>query len=465
MNKSKSDNSTKDKQSVGGFSEQTALEQRIMRLSIAGLSGGGLIITALLLFAQLGFGNDLPMGSAKWWIIGLCLGLAGGSIIGWILYLFIRVIVLEPARRLISQADAVASLKLEERLNENGMGALKILTGRMNEMLRVMQDVLGRVGDFINKIRVTAEELNLMTSENSRDIEGITKRLEEINASTSDHVSTVEEISASIEEMSASAHMISENSQMARGSSQKAHALARKGQELSQNTISNINQTREFVFGAGQIIQELKVSSLKIGEIVETITKIADQTNLLALNAAIEAARAGPAGKSFSVVAGEVKKLANTSAESAEEIGRIIWEIQGKIGAVSSKMESAITAVEESVEISRSAGEDLSVIVKSNEEVDNIITDISVSTQEQYSTSDEMARAVNNMVEIITRNSNEVSDIYETMQRQYQAIEQLSTEAEELRIFANELFRIMSQMGTASENPGSTPDQDLQESF
>ena len=140
---------------------------------------------------------------------------------------------------------------------------------------------------------------------------------------------------------------------------------------------------KDEVLGLEDVIENLNSASEQISEIVNTITNIAYQTNLLALNAAIEAARAGEHGQGFTVVAGEVKKLAEESGEAAEDIGKKIKEMRQKTDKAVATIKRSSTKVIEGVTIANTAGNNLDKIVNSVSNVNKMIQDISTASTEQ----------------------------------------------------------------------------------
>jgi len=155
-----------------------------------------------------------------------------------------------------------------------------------------------------------------------------------------------------------------------------------------------MEQIKDEVLGLEDVIENLNSAGKQIGEIVNTITNIAHQTNLLALNAAIEAARAGEHGQGFTVVAGEVRKLAEESGEAAEDIGKKIKEMLLKTGKAVETINRGASKVIDGVNIANVAGNNLDKIVSSVLNVNKMIQDISSASTEQSQNIDSLRGSI-----------------------------------------------------------------------
>jgi methyl-accepting chemotaxis protein len=169
------------------------------------------------------------------------------------------------------------------------------------------------------------------------------------------------------------------------------------GQQAVQEALVAMQRVAEVIEKTAASITNLGRRSEEIGNIVSVINEIADQTNLLALNAAIEAARAGDAGRGFAVVAEEVRKLAERSVGATKEIGQVIKQVQADTGDSVKYGEQAAKEARASMELSATAGNALTNIVKSIEQTSSLMSDISAMSQEQAAASERVNKAVEKM--------------------------------------------------------------------
>jgi methyl-accepting chemotaxis protein len=238
------------------------------------------------------------------------------------------------------------------------------------------------------------EPLTVMSVFSDDNVKQFFTDVQEISRSSNYIANTLDSTTAHIQEVSASAQTIADRSHEAATDSAETAAIAGEGKNAVSETIDTMESIKDEVLGLEDVIENLNSASMQIGEIVNTITNIAYQTNLLALNAAIEAARAGEHGQGFSVVADEVKKLAEESGEAAEDISKKIKEMLKKTGKAVETINRGATKVIEGVNIANLAGNNLDKIVTSVSNVNKMIQDISNASTEQSQNIDSLRGSI-----------------------------------------------------------------------
>src|SRR5205085_464838 len=174
----------------------------------------------------------------------------------------------------------------------------------------------------------------------------------------------IQQASASVLQMAHSIEEVSSSAKQSAKVAQQSLAAADAGAQSVQNQIAGMNDIRSQIQDTSKRIKRLGESSLEIGEIVELISDLTEQTNVLALNAAIQAASAGEAGRGFTVVAEEVQRLAERSAEATKQIDAIVKSIQADTQDAVAAMEKSTVGVVEGTKLSDVAGQALDEIRK-----------------------------------------------------------------------------------------------------
>lgn len=295
------------------------------------------------------------------------------------------------AQHLASSAEKVADGDLTVRVvlkSQDELARIATAFNRMNEAM----------GELLRGARTTADELGqaaTQLADSSRQVAGS-------SASQSDAASAM---AAAVEQMTVGINHISDNAQDAQQEASASGRLSTQGSEVVRETIDDINRISEVVQRSADIISDLGKRSAEISAIINTIKEIADQTNLLALNAAIEAARAGEQGRGFAVVADEVRKLAERTTQSTQEITRMIGGIQEGAQQAVQAMEEGVARVGEGVGRAGQAGEAIGQISAGAERTVRAINEISDALREQSSVSTEIAQRVESIAQMAEENT------------------------------------------------------------
>ncbi|BCB26228.1 hypothetical protein SKTS_11140 [Sulfurimicrobium lacus] len=289
-----------------------------------------------------------------------------------------------------------------------------------NEMVNSFQAIIHQVVAGVRDVMSSAAHL----SESSQHVA----------ASSSQQNDAAASMAAAVEEMSVSIDHVANNSSDTYNIAQQAGTLSAKGGEIVQDAATEMTKIAVSVQHSTQMIQTLGEHSNQISAIVNVIKEIADQTNLLALNAAIEAARAGEQGRGFAVVADEVRKLAERTSKSTEEISTMIGSIQsGTAGAVSS-MEEGTARVKEGVDKARQAGESMQKIRSGADQVIASVSEIMEALREQSTASGQVAGSVEQIARMTEQNSAEVQEIARTAEHLEQLAASLQSSVSQFRI-------------------------------
>ena len=201
-------------------------------------------------------------------------------------------------------------------------------------------------------------------------------------------------IAASVEELSVSITQVADNANQAAGIANDAKSVTADGRSVVHRTMNELERVAEDVGASAVLIESLGERSKQISNVVGVIREIADQTNLLALNAAIEAARAGEQGRGFAVVADEVRKLAERTSMSTQEISTTVTAILEETARAVERMQAVSANMSGSVTLAREAGDALQSVDRGAQATVDVVHGIADSTREQSAASQEIARLV-----------------------------------------------------------------------
>ncbi len=250
--------------------------------------------------------------------------------------------------------------------------------------VHVSSQASDEIGQLLNSLGTLSSSLNRLVGDVRHTTDNIDTVSSEIAMGNQDLSNRTEQTAANLEETASSMIELTGNVHESANAAQQAHALveqasatARRGGEVMERVVNNMD-------GIAQ-------ASRKIGDIIGVIDGIAFQTNILALNAAVEAARAGEQGRGFAVVAGEVRTLAQRSAEAAREI-------KGLIGA-------SVTQVESGSQLVQDAGQTMQEIVSDVMRVSSVISEISAAAAEQSSSIGQINQAVSQLDQMTQQNA------------------------------------------------------------
>ncbi|MFN7971705.1 MAG: methyl-accepting chemotaxis protein [Acidobacteriota bacterium] len=284
--------------------------------------------------------------------------------------------VIYPLTRIAGAAGKIASGNLTEKVEVGSRDEIGLLAETFNEMLDGLAGL--------------ARELKMAGGQLSASASEILTAAEEQSASSREQSVSVNETTATMEELAQTSKQIAENSDKVARTAEETFHTAQTGSKAVEDTISGMMSIKGQTETNTNKIFALSEKIQKINNVVKIINDIADQTKLIAFNAAIEAAGAGEAGKRFSIVAVEVRRLADTVMESIEEIKNTITEIQLATNELIMSSEKGIKDVEEGVNVASRAGEALQKIIAMIRQTTESSKQISLSTQQQRTASEQV---------------------------------------------------------------------------
>ncbi|KAF2395330.1 Methyl-accepting chemotaxis protein McpQ [Pseudomonas frederiksbergensis] len=299
--------------------------------------------------------------------------------------------IIEPLNRAVRAAETIAGGNLIKTIEVDGKDEPARLLGALAAMQNSLRKTIEQIAGSATQLGAAAEELSTVTEESSR---GLQKQNNEIEQAAT----AVNEMTAAVEEVARNAVSTSE-------ASNQSTQAAREGRNRVVETVDAIQTMTHDVQNTSVMIEGLAAQGRDIGKVLDVIRAIAEQTNLLALNAAIEAARAGEAGRGFAVVADEVRALAHRTAQSTQEIEKMVAGIQNGTGEAVSSMQQSNQRTQSTLEMARAAGVALEQITQSINLINERNLVIASASEEQAQVSREVDRNLVNIRDLATQSA------------------------------------------------------------
>jgi methyl-accepting chemotaxis protein len=299
--------------------------------------------------------------------------------------------IVTPLNRAVRAAQTIAEGNLSKTIEVDGKDEPARLLGALASMQASLRKTIEQIAGSATQLGTAAEELSAVTQDASRGLQQQNNEIEQA-------ATAVNEMTAAVEEVARNAVSTSE-------ASNQSTQAAREGRDRVVQTVDAIQTMTHDVHNTSLMIEGLAAQGRDIGKVLDVIRAIAEQTNLLALNAAIEAARAGEAGRGFAVVADEVRALAHRTAQSTQEIEKMVAGIQNGTGEAVASMQQSNQRTQSTLEMARAAGVALEQITQSIHLINERNLVIASASEEQAQVSREVDRNLVNIRDLATQSA------------------------------------------------------------
>nr|WP_311970678.1 methyl-accepting chemotaxis protein [Pseudomonas baltica] len=334
-----------------------------------------------------------------------------------ILALWLTRSIIRPLEGAVRAAEQVAAGDLTQTIQVDGQDEVTRLQRALEQMQGNLRTTLRLINDSATRLSSAATELNSVTEDSHRG-------LHQQNAEIEQAATAVTEMSSAVDEVARNAVSTSQ-------ASSDSNSAAQDGQSRVLQTVQSIKSLTTQVQGTSVLVQNLADRSQDIGKVLDVIRAIAEQTNLLALNAAIEAARAGESGRGFAVVADEVRALAHRTQQSTLEIDSMVSAMRSGSSEAVASMQVSRDQAGSTLALAQGAGESLSRIATSINEISERNLVIASAAEEQAQVAREVDRNIVNIRDLSVQSSS--------------GADQISASSHELSRLAVELNQVVAR--------------------
>jgi methyl-accepting chemotaxis protein len=323
-------------------------------------------------------------------------------------------------------------------------------------MTTALHELGGHIQRTADRVSSAAQDLSQQVESLRAGNDGISSTVSEAASGATNQRTLLEKTARLIQETASEVELNAGRAREAFGFAAEANQKAGTGVDVSRLAIEKMRTVFERVEQAGGMVFDLEAKTRHVHQIIEIITSVANRTNLLSLNASIEAARAGEAGRGFSVVADEIRKLSESAGQSAEEISKLIHEIQADTGQVADEMRQSSQVIGE-------GREDVNTIAVSLEHISMAVGEAAARSEEIFHGADSHAMSADRMVstieeisQVAATRSDAIEAVARTAGQQLESVSGITESARALAELAEELRGVLDGFRSGGALPGES---------
>ncbi len=356
-------------------------------------------------------------------------------------YWFSRKKIVHPLENIIEKLKEMANSggDLTQKIMIESNDEIGVLASVVNSMIDNMRQLIRQIAQTAEQVAGAAQHLTASSEQSAQAVEQVAGTITVVSTGAEEQVVAVSETNEIIEKMTQEIEQVTKKTQIMSSVSEQTQLSARDGNHVVEKAVAQMAHISDEVNHSAQLVTKLGERSVEIGTIVETISGIAGQTNLLALNAAIEAARAGEQGRGFSIVAEEVRKLAEQSQDATKQITSLIEEIQSDTQKAVDAMEEGTHEVKIGTEVVTLAGEAFEHIEALVNQVSDQVQEIGISIQHMASGSGQVVSAMHNINRIAKDTAGQTQSVSAATEEQAASMEEIASSSQSLADMAQGL--------------------------
>lgn len=385
--------------------------------------------------------NELLNLSERIIIIAAAAAILLSVLIAWLL----TKTTVGPINMLVEQVEKVANGNLKNKVKSKKTDELGILVAAFNKMIDTLRNLVNNIDNNTDAVVTAVTDLNTVSEDTGRGSEDIARSITEVAEGSEEIGNEIAEVKEVAGQLNQEGKTLKKNTEDSLKLADKSSKSAEYGQKAIQQAISQLDVVNETVNFATEAIEKLGKRSNEIGEMVDMIEGISSQTNLLALNAAIEAARAGEKGRGFSVVAEEIRDLAEESSDVTTKISSLIEDIQSETTATVNSMDTNIEEVNKQIQIINEAGDSLDDMVNASEKTNKKVKEMREFAKDLDEIIDTINNAVDSVGSAVENNSASAEEVSALAEEQSATVEEISASADELENMAKNLQSLIKR--------------------
>ncbi|MFW6256938.1 MAG: methyl-accepting chemotaxis protein [Bacillota bacterium] len=351
-----------------------------------------------------------------------------------------------PITKAVDYCESIAAGNLNlDKINFNREDELGDLAVALNKMTDNLKEIIVDMSNMSEDLSSSSQELSASSEEISASAEEVGTAMQQVASGAEEQLAQIDETETIMKELATQIDTVSDKADDMEAQTGKVINELEEGNQAVNNSIEQVNKVSSSNREVAGKINELGQLSGQIGKIVDLINGISEQTNLLALNAAIEAARAGKAGQGFSVVADEIRELAEESSEATEEISDLVNEIQQKVANTVDIMDESEQVVSNSVTAIENTENAFTEIDNAAHSLEELIASVVQNTEQMAANSEQVSNAITEVVAVSQEASSNAEQVAASSEQQSASTQQIVELAEQLTEMAQDLSEKMEQ--------------------